>query len=97
MDRTELLLVVSLLITVLIVIFAGLIVAAGTVQASFANLGLFFYNSPPKGILNFMMGSMLFTSMLGPPLSWGASVLGLFNSNWWMNTYMVWYLLMTLL
>ncbi|MGQ9720052.1 MAG: hypothetical protein ACUVXA_01880 [Candidatus Jordarchaeum sp.] len=92
LEKKELIILVSLIITVFVVIFVALLAMAGNIQTMFSGfLGLILFDPPPKGILNFMLASM-FVPMLGPPLSWGASVLGLFNSNWWMNSYMSWYL-----
>ncbi|MEM3562068.1 MAG: hypothetical protein QXR19_02445 [Candidatus Jordarchaeaceae archaeon] len=94
---TGLLVLISLVITVVLLIFAGLIVAAGTIQVSFVHIGYFFYKKFPDGIFNYLIASMLFSSSLGAPLSWGASLLGAVNSQWWLKTYLAWYILMQIL
>ncbi len=94
---TGLLVIVSLIITVILLIFAGLIVAAGTIQVSFAQIGIFFYEDLPDGIFNYLIASTLFSSSLGAPLSWGASLLGAINSQWWLKTYLAWYIIIEIL
>ncbi|MBS7250626.1 MAG: hypothetical protein KIH08_08550 [Candidatus Freyarchaeota archaeon] len=94
---TGLLVILSLIITVILLIFAGLIVAAGIIQVSFAQMGIFFYESLPDGIFNYLIASTLFSSSLGPPLSWGASLLNAVNSQWWLKTYMAWYIIVEIL
>lgn len=94
---TGLLALISLIITVVLLIFAGLIVAAGIIQVSFVHIGYFFYETFPDGIFNYLIGSMLFSSSLGAPLSWGASLLGAINSQWWLKTYLAWYIIAQIL
>ncbi|MHA1643429.1 MAG: hypothetical protein ACTSV0_00200, partial [Candidatus Freyarchaeota archaeon] len=65
--------VASLVITLIAVAFTLLLIEAGAIQASFASISLFLYSEPPQGIIDYMTGSMIFSSMLGPPLIWGAA------------------------
>ncbi|MEX2703943.1 MAG: hypothetical protein Q6352_001580 [Candidatus Freyrarchaeum guaymaensis] len=92
-DTAEILIVVSTLITVGVVIFAGLLAVAGSFNSLFNGFfGYYLYLVSSKDFLKFMFLSMVFSSMLGPPLSWGAALLSMFNSNWWLNNYIMWYL-----
>jgi uncharacterized membrane protein YdjX (TVP38/TMEM64 family) len=49
-------------------------------------------SSDTRGITITLVASMVFGSFLGPPVSWGASLLGAFNSDWWLKSYMAWYI-----
>ncbi|MHA1208731.1 MAG: hypothetical protein ACTSSA_07375 [Candidatus Freyarchaeota archaeon] len=86
--------VASLVITLIAVVFTVLLMEAGAIQVGFASISLFLYSAPPQGIIDYMTGSMVFSSMLGPPLSWGVGLLNMLNSNWWLNNYMAWYIIM---
>lgn len=96
LNESEMLVVVSTVIVVLIVIFAGLLAIAGGIQTLFNSYaGMVFYDPPPEGIFNYMAGLIL-VSMAGPPLSWGAALLNAINPNWWLNSYMAWHIIFSL-
>lgn len=100
MERIQMLLVVSIVITVIVVPLTALLVAAGTIQMHMAAAGIDlvdFAGSPPEGIFNYMVMSKLLTSMLGPPLSAAASLLNAINPNWWLNNYLAWWIIELLL
>jgi hypothetical protein len=93
LSESEIAVVVLTLVVILVVIFAGLFSIACSIQTLFSSfLGLAFYAPPPGGIINFLAGPLL-VSMAGPPLSWGAALLDLINPNWWLNSYISWYLI----
>jgi hypothetical protein len=91
--RTELLVFIHLVVTVILLIFGLMIVAAGTIQVNFAQIGIFSYGGLTEAILDYLVTSMLFGSFLGAPLSWGAALLGIINPYWWLKTYFAWYIL----
>lgn len=83
-------------IVVLTVIFFGLLAIAGGIQTIFNSYaGMTLYDPPPQGIFNYMISSTL-VSMAGPPMSWGAALLKLFNPNWWLNSYMSWHIIFSI-
>lgn len=92
--KTGLLVIIHLVVTVILLIFGLMMVAAGTIQVNFTQMGVFFYADLPEGIFNYLIASMLFGSSLGAPLSWGAALLGAINPQWWLKTYFAWYIIM---
>ncbi len=103
MEKTHLIIIVSLLITIFIVIFAVLLILAGNIQGilapyiDFAAYTVHMGGSLQDGIMLTMLYTSLIPSALGAPLSWGASMLGLFNSNFGMNAFMGYYMLYEIL
>ena len=95
MDKSEISIVISLVITAIIVIFISLMAVASNLQIVFNTYIwaiLILMSSATRGITVTLVASMVFGSFLGPPVSWGAALLGAFNSDWWLKSYMAWYL-----
>nr|MDO8079443.1 hypothetical protein [Candidatus Freyarchaeota archaeon] len=93
LNKSAIVLVVLIVAGILIVIFAGLFSIAAGIQTLFNSyLGMSFYEPPPVGIFNYMVATMI-VNMAGPPLSWGAAILNAINPNWWLNSYMSWYVI----
>lgn len=104
MEKTHLIIVVSLLITIFIVIFAVLLILAGNIQGILEPYISFLAGEASEGFITLqdaLMVTMIYTSLvpsaLGAPLSWGSSMLGLFNSNFGMNAFVGYYMLWEIL
>ncbi len=104
MEKTQLVVVVSLIITVFILIFATLVILAGNVQGMIAPFTYEAADAAYSGVISVQDGLMLsiiysamIPSILGAPLSWGAAALGLFNSNFGMSSFLGWYMLIQIL
>lgn len=103
-EKTELLVVISLIVIIFIVIFFSLIPLAGTVQTLYCSNSMLnsytFLAASNSNYINesFQVALALYMSfgVLGAPLSWGMSILSLFNSNWWLNGWMQLYLFYSL-
>ncbi len=94
MDKQDILVVLSLIITAIVIIFVALLAVAGSLQTLFNNIMVIalLMGDVARGIRNSLILSVVFSSLLGPPLSWGASLLGALNSDWWLKSYMSWYI-----
>ncbi|MBS7250625.1 MAG: hypothetical protein KIH08_08545 [Candidatus Freyarchaeota archaeon] len=95
METQDIVIVLSLVVTAIVIIFVALLAVAGSLQILFNNyiwMIFLLMVDPSVGIIRSLIGAMIFSSLLGPPLSWGASLLGVFNSDWWLKNYMAWYM-----
>ncbi|MEM2134377.1 MAG: hypothetical protein QXG44_05975 [Candidatus Jordarchaeaceae archaeon] len=95
METQDILIVISLIVTAIVIIFVALLAVASSLQTLFNNfimMILLLMGDVATGVRNALIISVVFSSLLGPPLSWGASLLGVFNSDWWLKSYMSWYI-----
>lgn len=99
-EKSEIFLVISLLVIFLLVIFGALLTLAGNVQTLYgsnielmdvASTAAAGHMSIGESIMDAFVLSMSF-GVLGPPLSLGVSMLGLINSSWWLNGWMQLYI-----
>ncbi|MEM2985108.1 MAG: hypothetical protein QXL24_07790, partial [Candidatus Jordarchaeaceae archaeon] len=95
METQDILIVISLIVTAIVIIFVALLAVASSLQTLFNDfimMILLLMGDVATGVRNALIISAVFSSLLGPPLSWGASLLGAFNSDWWLKSYMSWYI-----
>lgn len=100
METQDVLVVLSLIVTAIVIIFVALLAVAGSLQTLFTDYIIaimLLIGDVTEGILRSLLLSMIFGSLLGPPLSWGASLLGAVNPQWWLKTYLAWYIIVEIL
>ncbi|MEM2958393.1 MAG: hypothetical protein QW261_08880 [Candidatus Jordarchaeaceae archaeon] len=100
METQDILIVISLIVTAIVIIFVALLAVASSLQTLFNDfimMIILLMGDVATGVRNALIISVVFSSLLGPPLSWGASLLGAINSQWWLKTYLAWYIIAQIL